>query len=105
MRGQPTGEPSRKWMEEIPNNGLIRHYLMLNVERILVISPKGLSELLTQKAYDFEKPSDTAYFLTLLLGDGLLTAEGDKHKVRIFFFFNRQWLNANGRFNRFNDET
>ncbi|KAL1960130.1 hypothetical protein VTO42DRAFT_302 [Malbranchea cinnamomea] len=82
MAGEAPGDPSRRWAMEIPNNGLIRYYLMLNFERILVTTPKALSEVLTHKAYDFEKPRDALFFLTKILGKGLVLAEGEVHKAQ-----------------------
>lgn len=55
---------------------------MLNQERILIVSPKGLTEVLTTKNYDFIKPSHIATSLGRLLGIGILFAEGDEHKIQ-----------------------
>jgi hypothetical protein len=44
-------------------------------------SPKALSEMLVTKAYDFEKPELIRLILQQFAGDGLLIAEGEKHKV------------------------
>ena len=81
MAGEDPGAPSKRWMEQIPNNGLLRYYLPLNMERILVTTPKALSEVLVHKAYDFEKPRRATFFLRMVIGDGLVLAEGDAHKV------------------------
>ena len=53
---------------------------MFNSERLLITSPKALSEVLTTKNYDFVKPSHLVNFLGRLLGVGILLAEGDEHK-------------------------
>jgi cytochrome P450 len=55
---------------------------MFNSERLLVISPKALSEVLTTKNYDFIKPDQVARGLGRLLGVGILLAEGDEHKTQ-----------------------
>lgn len=69
-------------MNEIPNNGLIRYLGLLNSERLIVTSPKGLSELLTVKHYEFGKPHDFIVGLGKILGIGLFLAEGDNHKMQ-----------------------
>jgi len=66
----------------VPNSGLIRYEMALNVERVLVTSPKGLAEVMTQKSYDFIKPPQIARSIGRILGIGVLFAEGDEHKVR-----------------------
>jgi cytochrome P450 len=55
---------------------------MLNSERLLIVSPKGLSEVLTTKNYDFIKPAQFATSLGRLLGIGILLAEGEEHKAQ-----------------------
>lgn len=70
------------WIRTVPNNGLIRYYMVGNVERVLLTSPKALSEVLVHKAYDFCKPELVQLQLRRVTGYGLLLAEGDEHKVR-----------------------
>ena len=72
----------RKFMEEVPNDGMIRYHHILNAERILLTSPKALGEVLVQKNYEFIKPKFFRHNLGRLLGIGILFAEGDEHKVR-----------------------
>ncbi|RAK73074.1 cytochrome P450 [Aspergillus fijiensis CBS 313.89] len=70
-----------KWVEEIPNDGLIRYYMTGNLERLIVTSPKGLSEILVTKVYDFEKPALVRESLGRLTGQkGVLLVEGAEHK-------------------------
>lgn len=75
-----SGKPMIKWVQDVPNNGLIRYYGMFNAERLLITSPKALGEVLTTRNYDFVKPAHLANFLSRLLGVGVLLAEGDEHK-------------------------
>lgn len=72
----------KQWVKELPNQGLIRYYVVGNAERITLTSPKALSELLVTKSYDFVKPAQTRRALGRAVGYGMLTAEGDEHKVR-----------------------
>lgn len=75
----PSGRPMRKWVESVPNDGLIR-YSMWGQERLLVTNPKALGEVLVTKNYDFVKPQQVRDGLARLLGVGILLAEGDEHK-------------------------
>lgn len=75
------------WVKTIPNDGLIRFYGVANIERVLLTSPKALSELLVTKVYDFEKPEPVRNALRRVAGEGILLAEGDEHKVRQIRFF------------------
>ena len=78
----PSGIPLRRWINEIPNNGLIRYLHLFNHERLMVTSPKGLAEVLTTKSYDFVKPELLRSGIGQILGIGILFAEGDEHKVQ-----------------------
>lgn len=71
----------REWIRTMPNEGLFRYYIVANVERVVLTSPKALSELLVTKNYDFEKPLTVRQSLRRVVGDGILLAEGDEHKV------------------------
>jgi cytochrome P450 len=48
----------------------------------MITSPRGLSEVLTTRNYDFVKPSHVAVGIGRLLGIGILLAEGDEHKAQ-----------------------
>lgn len=48
----------------------------------MITSPKGLSEVLTTRNYDFVKPSHVSASIGRLLGIGILLAEGDEHKMQ-----------------------
>lgn len=69
-------------MNSIPHEGLIRYLGILNSERVLVTSPKALSEVLTTKSYEFIKPSQVVGSISRLLGVGVLLAEGEEHKIQ-----------------------
>ena len=44
---EPTGEPHRDWINNIPNDGLIYYTSLLNQGRLFITSPQALSEVLT----------------------------------------------------------
>jgi hypothetical protein len=78
---EPSGQPARRWIREIPNNGLIRYHHAMNSERVLVTTPKALAEVLVAQSYEFIKPAQLKTGLGRVLGEGILLAEGDEHKV------------------------
>ncbi|KAL8940190.1 MAG: hypothetical protein Q9216_002941 [Gyalolechia sp. 2 TL-2023] len=82
IRTEPTGLPQQRWLNEVPNDGLIRYLNIFNEERLLITSSKALMEVLTTKNYDFIKPSLVRNGLGRILGDGILLAEGDEHKTQ-----------------------
>ncbi|CAG8960363.1 hypothetical protein HYFRA_00012437 [Hymenoscyphus fraxineus] len=77
-----TGGPMTKWVNEIPNDGLIYYRGLLNVERIILTSPKALAEVLTTNSYDFIRPEQLTTALGRILGVGVLLAEGEEHKFQ-----------------------
>ena len=50
---EPSGIPMRRWINEIPNDGLIRYRHLFNRDRLMVVSPKALAEVMVTKSYDF----------------------------------------------------
>ncbi|KAJ5237472.1 hypothetical protein N7489_007563 [Penicillium chrysogenum] len=72
----------REWAKNRPNQDLIRYYLVANLERVILTSPKALGELLVTKVYDFEKPELVRQSLRRITGDGVLLAEGEEHKTQ-----------------------
>ncbi|KAI1811461.1 cytochrome P450 [Poronia punctata] len=79
---KPNGIPMREWASTVPNDGIMRYRGLLNGERVLVLGPKALSEVLVTKNYHFEKPQMMRHTLGRILGVGILLAEGDEHKLQ-----------------------
>ncbi|KAF1816338.1 cytochrome P450 [Eremomyces bilateralis CBS 781.70] len=77
---KPDTELTSKWVNEIPNEGLVRFRMSFNSETVLVTNPAALKEVLVTKNYDWEKPGIARAILSVLLGNGILIAEGDEHK-------------------------
>ncbi|GAB7329021.1 hypothetical protein MBLNU13_g00872t1 [Cladosporium sp. NU13] len=71
---EASGRPMRHWIENIPNEGLIKYAVWFR-ERVLVTDPKTLGE-----NYEFIKPGHFREGLARILGVGILLAEGDEHK-------------------------
>ncbi|KAI0125917.1 cytochrome P450 [Xylariales sp. AK1849] len=82
IRAEPTGVPHREWVNSIPNDGIIRYLGPFNQERLLIVSPKALSEVLVTKNYDFQKPPQLRESIGRILGVGVLLAEGEQHKMQ-----------------------
>ncbi|KAK8126999.1 cytochrome P450 monooxygenase, partial [Apiospora kogelbergensis] len=70
-----------RFYDKVPNQGLIRYYVALSNERILVTSPQGLSEILSSKSYDFGKSNLSKFAIKRFTGNGLGFLDGDEHKV------------------------
>ena len=76
------GEPQKRWAQQIPNDGLIYYRSLFNVARIIPTSPQALREVLSEKSYEFVKPSRLLAGIGQILGNGILLSEGDEHRVR-----------------------
>jgi cytochrome P450 len=74
------GKQCQRWVNEIPNDGLIRYLDIFNSERILPTSPQALADVLVNHSYDFEKPAILRKGFSRILGLGLFLAEGKEHK-------------------------
>lgn len=70
-----------RWVDEVPHDGLIYYRFIFNADRILLASPQAVGEVLVQKSYDFMKPGFLRGGVAQILGEGILLAEGDEHKV------------------------
>jgi len=77
------GKSLCRWVEDVPNDGLIRYFDFFNTERIAIVKPKALAEVLVTKSYMFVKPPQLMKGVGRILGIGLLLAEGEEHKVSI----------------------
>ncbi|RBR13907.1 hypothetical protein FVER53590_25705 [Fusarium verticillioides] len=79
---EPRGVPQSDWINSLSNRpvDLARYRSFLGFERLLIISPKALAEVLTTKSYDFRKPGLIVSELKQATGMGVLLAEGSEHK-------------------------
>ncbi|KAL8758460.1 MAG: hypothetical protein Q9199_001478 [Rusavskia elegans] len=74
------GDVLRSWANSVPNHGLIRYLDFFNLERVAIVGPAALAEVLVHKCYDFEKPPQLRKGISRILGLGLFLSEGDVHK-------------------------
>ncbi|WYZ34453.1 hypothetical protein EsH8_I_000729 [Colletotrichum jinshuiense] len=79
---EPTGVPMIEWINTIPHEGIIRYRGLFNQERLLITSPKALSEVLVTHNYDFRKPGAVRSSIGRILGVGVLLAEDNEHKIQ-----------------------
>lgn len=78
---EPSGVPQSDWVNQI-RGGLIRYRSIFNEERIMVVAPEALAEVLTTKSYQFKKPDTLVTGLKRIAGNGILLAEGERHKLQ-----------------------
>lgn len=62
------------------NRGPIRIPFALGSEAVLFSRYEALNHFLVEKAYEYPKPGEVNRLFSLVIGDGLLTNEGNKHK-------------------------
>ncbi|KAE8378088.1 hypothetical protein BDV26DRAFT_292567 [Aspergillus bertholletiae] len=60
----------------------MQDYVALSNERLLVTSPKGLSELLVHGAYDYTKTNLARLAIQLFTGNGLGFLDGEEHRIQ-----------------------
>lgn len=75
------GNPGDKQMEWTNRyGGAVVYRGLLGNERLLLSDPRALMYVLQTRCYSFPKPSGARSALSNLLGEGVLTTEGDIHK-------------------------
>lgn len=79
---KPRGEAIRKWMEEIPNDGLLHFRDLFNVDVLIPTSHENLKAVLSDHTYDYQKVTSSVKILRKILGDGLILVEGNIHKFQ-----------------------
>jgi cytochrome P450 len=82
MFKKPPADDFLKWIDNVPNDGLIAFQGIFHQPKVILTSTKALAEVLSQKSYDYEKPARLRSFLRRILGDGLVIVEGDEHKFQ-----------------------
>ncbi|CAJ0759978.1 9036_t:CDS:2, partial [Entrophospora sp. SA101] len=70
------GPPSENWKKKYGR--IIVYHGFLNKPYLLLTDPKSYPQIFT--SYEFTKSKDLSTDLKLILGDGILFAEGDQHK-------------------------
>ncbi|OCK81417.1 cytochrome P450 [Lepidopterella palustris CBS 459.81] len=70
------------WVNEVPNDGVIMYPCFLNWQRILVVKPQALAEVMLSRAYDYVKPPHIKTGVGAIFGSGLVFIEGEYHKMQ-----------------------
>lgn len=71
-----------RWMESIPNDGLIRYLEIFNTEVVAVTTPRGAAEFLQARADQYARNPRNRAILENVMGTGLVVAEGMDHKYQ-----------------------
>ncbi|KAI4282985.1 MAG: hypothetical protein L6R38_002511 [Xanthoria sp. 2 TBL-2021] len=74
------GDVLRSWANSVPNQGLIRYLDFFNLERVAIVGPAALADVLVHNCYDFEKPPQLRKGISRILGLGLFLSEGEVHR-------------------------
>ncbi|KAH8879762.1 cytochrome P450 [Thozetella sp. PMI_491] len=70
-----------KWINEVPNDGLIRYYGFLNAERVLVTTPQGCKDVLQTQGYNYIKLPWALEVMGQFARQGILVAPPEKHRI------------------------
>ncbi|KAI9035670.1 cytochrome P450 [Aspergillus affinis] len=80
---EPIGQEYMRFMQEVPNEGIILMRDLFNSAHLLLTSTAALKEVLSKRPYMFEKPWKYREFAIAVVGrGGILAAEGDAHKIQ-----------------------
>ncbi|CAK1359025.1 unnamed protein product [Cercospora beticola] len=85
---EPSHDALRKWAETIPNSGLLLYRGLYKKPKILLTNTAAAQEVHQKRnqengsGYKYEKESVVRKSLASLLGEGLVTAAGEEHKVQ-----------------------
>ncbi|MCJ1243271.1 hypothetical protein MMC30_000468 [Trapelia coarctata] len=79
---EPSGEPLRAWVHEVPNDGVIMYPDFFNWGRVAVVKPKALTEVMVTRSNDYVKPPHIKKGLGAIFGSGLVFLEGEKHRIQ-----------------------
>jgi cytochrome P450 len=81
LLGDPKYETLVRWINDIPNDGLIRYHGFMNAERILVTTPQGCKDVLQGQAYSYIKLPWALEVMGQFGPLGILVAPPKKHRV------------------------
>jgi Cytochrome P450 len=67
-------------VNSIPNDGLLHFFGLLGAEYLVPTSVESLSDVLSNRSYQFQKTSGLHRYAVRFFGEGLVVQEGNKHK-------------------------
>lgn len=83
-----------EFFDNVPNDGFIRYLDLFNSEVVTITDPKFVAEMLGPKADQVEKRAKIKKLMEIIIGNGLIVAEGKDHKVLALTFM--LWTMFNG---------
>lgn len=79
---EPNPDTVWEWIQKTPHEGLVRYSGIGGVQRVTVLNADAAKDVLISQAYSATmRPPRNRERFTALFGEGLLSAEGDIHKV------------------------
>ncbi|GAA5881060.1 hypothetical protein JCM3774_002999 [Rhodotorula dairenensis] len=72
------GRPAVEWMDKY--GSVVRYTGFLGEDRLMLCDPAALNHVLVSRSYDYPKPDEVRGDLAMILGKGILFAEGDDHR-------------------------
>ncbi|KAJ5132235.1 hypothetical protein N7448_006393 [Penicillium atrosanguineum] len=77
---EPLGTQITNWVNSIPNEGLLHFHGFMGTEYLVATSVESLSDVLTNRSYQFQKTSGLRRYAERFFGRGIVIQEGDEHK-------------------------
>ncbi|KAF9342001.1 hypothetical protein BGZ91_003698 [Linnemannia elongata] len=75
---EEAGIPHREWIEQY--GGIVCYRGLFNNRRILLADPKAIQHVFATNSYKYPKPDNLVRLLGMVIGHGILLAEGDVHR-------------------------
>ncbi|OAP60605.1 hypothetical protein AYL99_05607 [Fonsecaea erecta] len=77
---EPSPEDLERFMDETPNDGLIRYFGVFHGERLIITKSHGTKEMMLLQSYNYDKIPIATKLIGQLTGLGLVVAGQDEHK-------------------------
>ncbi|EXJ81998.1 hypothetical protein A1O1_08066 [Capronia coronata CBS 617.96] len=77
---EPLPVDLERFINETPNDGLIRYFGVFHGERLLITKPQGVKEMTLLHAYNFNKVAVAKKLIGHITGRGLVVVDQEEHK-------------------------
>lgn len=74
---EEVGVPQRKWHQQF--GPVVRYFYPLGSEKLSFVGDDALKQMTIRNPYNYPKPARAREWMARILGDGVLTAEGEAH--------------------------
>ena len=74
---EEVGVPQRRWHKQ--HGPIIRYFLFFGQHRVSLVDDEALKQITVKNSYTWQKTPTYKRLLCLLIGEGIVTAEGDVH--------------------------